>query len=211
MRMRKKPNLIPRLERCAPVTVSEPEGYRGRWLQSYTGYSGVDIEIGCGKGRFTSGIAAENPDILFVAVEKVPEAIVVAMERALDNGLDNVRFIHFDADDLSAVFAPGEVRRIYLNFSDPWPKNKDEKRRLTNRRFLEMYSEILETRGEIHFKTDNSALFEYSLESFELNGYELKYVTRNLHENGVAEIMTDYETRFHTEGIPIGKIIARKK
>jgi len=211
MHMRKRPQLLPRLARCAPITVSRPEEYRGEWRLRHDEYSWVDIEIGCGKGRFTSGIALENPDILMVGIERVPEAIVIAMERAVEAGLDNVRFINLDAGGLMDMFAPGEVRRIYLNFSDPWPKRRDEKRRLTNAGFLDMYSEILEPHGEIYLKTDNSAFFDYSLGSFEKNGYELKYVTRNLHENGAAEIMTDYEVRFHGEGIPIRKAIARKK
>ena len=136
---------------------------------------------------------------------------VVAAERAMNAGLENVSFVSRDANSLSDIFAPGEIRRIYLNFCDPWPKRRDIKRRLTYDAFLELYAELLEPRGEIHFKTDNVPLFEYSLKSFERNGYELIYVTRDLHGNGISGVMTDYEARFYAEGVKINKAIAKKK
>jgi len=211
MRMRKKPHLQPRMERCASVIIAEPEAHRGRWLQEFSGHSALDIEIGCGKGRFTAGTAAAERDVLLVAVERVAEAIVVAAERAMDEGLENVKFLTQDAGSLDAVFAPGETRRIYLNFCDPWPKNRDVKRRLTYDEFLRLYDDILEPQGEIHFKTDNVPLFEYSLRAFERTGYDLVYVTRDLHENGPTGIMTDYEARFYAEGVKINKAVAKKK
>ena len=138
VRMRKKPNLQPRMERCASVLETAPEQHRGRLLDDIgrlTGrerpFSELHIELGCGKGRFTAGMAESNPDVLFVAIEKVPDAMVVAMERVCARELGNVRFLDRDAANLLEMFAPGEVSRIYINFPDPWPKKKQFKRRLT--------------------------------------------------------------------------------
>jgi len=209
MRMRKKKNLIPRLERCAAVHIKDPENHKGKWLELNSGCSELHLEIGCGKGRFTAETAANNPDTLFIAVEKVPDALVVAMERAVANELKNVYFITCDAALLAEFFAEGEVRRIYINFCDPWPTKRHAKRRLTSPGFLNIYKTILAEGGEIHFKTDNSQLFEYSLEQFAENGFELHEVTRNLHENGICGVMTDYEEKFHNQGVPINRCVAR--
>ena len=130
MRMRKRANLDKRMERCAGLLIEEPEALRGRWLESFPGHERLYVELGCGKGRFTADTAETMPDTLYIAVEKVPDAMVVAMERARDAGLKNVRFIDADAARLAEMFAPGEVDRIYLNFSDPWPKSNQKKRRL---------------------------------------------------------------------------------
>ncbi|MCQ2452894.1 MAG: methyltransferase domain-containing protein, partial [Oscillospiraceae bacterium] len=135
MRMRKKPNLIPRMERCANLLVTEPESMRGHWLEG-TSYRHLYLEIGCGKGSFTAKTAATLPDVLYVAVERVPDAMVVAMERCSEEGLSNVRFIDIDAGKLCDLFAPGEADRIYINFCDPWPSRRHEKRRLTAPGFL---------------------------------------------------------------------------
>ena len=131
MRMRRKPNLIPRLERCAHVLENSPEELRGSWLDVYPGFGELHVELGCGKGRFTCGMAELNPKVLLAAVEKVPDALVVAMERCCERGLVNLRFLAQDAANLEEYFAPGEVSRIYINFPDPWPKKRQYKRRLT--------------------------------------------------------------------------------
>ena len=125
MRMRKKPNLLPRMERAAAVLIPEPERLRGKWRTEFPGYERLEVELGCGKGRFTAETAAAEPSTLLVAVEKVPDAMVVAMERAVENGLHNVKFIDRDVVLLPEMFAPGEVDGIYLNFCDPWPKSRD--------------------------------------------------------------------------------------
>ena len=209
MRMRKKKNLIPRLERCAAVHIKDPENHKGKWLELHSGCSELHLEIGCGKGRFTVETAGNNPDKLFIAVEKVPDALVVAMERAVAAGLKNAYFITCDAALLAEYFAQGEVKRIYINFCDPWPTKRHAKRRLTAPSFLNIYKTILAEGGEIHFKTDNTLLFEYSLEQFTENGFELFDVTRNLHENGIFGVMTDYEEKFHSQGIPINRCVAK--
>ena len=207
--MRKKPNLIPRMERCAGVQIKNPEEYKGKWRSIMPESEKLSLELGCGKGRFTAGTARENPGTLFVAVEKVKDAMVVAMERVCGEELKNVRFIDMDAMHLREIFENGEVSRIYINFCDPWPGNKHAKRRLTAPGFLEIYKDILAPGGEIHFKTDNQPLFEYSLETFAQNGFELSEVTRNLHENGPVGIMTDYEEKFYSQGLPINRCVAK--
>lgn len=209
MRMRKKKNLIPRLERCAVVHIKNPENHKGKWMELNRGCSELQLEIGCGKGRFTVQTAGNNPGTLLIAIEKVPDALVVAMERAVAAGLNNAYFITCDAALLTEYFAEGEVQRIYINFCDPWPTKRHAKRRLTSPGFLGIYKAILAEGGEIDFKTDNAPLFEYSLEQFAENGFELREVTRNLHENGICGVMTDYEEKFHNQGVPINRCVAK--
>lgn len=210
MRMRKKPNLIPRMERCAEYLITDPEAWRGRWREKLSPNCALRLELGCGKGRFTCETAAAEPDVLFVAVERVPDAMVIAMERAKAAGLNNVFFIDADVARLTEFFAPGEVERIYLNFCDPWPTNRHAKRRLTHENFLRLYRQVLSDGGQIHFKTDNSGLFEWSLFQFPRAGYALGEVTRDLHENGICGVMTDYEEKFHNLGTPINRCVGTK-
>ena len=186
MRMRKKKNLIPRMERCAPCRVQD----------------GFAL-----KGRFTAETARRHPDVLFIAIEKVPDALVVAMERAMAMELKNVFFVVGDAALLPDYFAPGEVDRIYINFCDPWPHTRQAKRRLTHRGFLDLYRRVLRPEGQVRFKTDNQPLFAFSLREFPAAGYALSEVTRNLHEGGPQGVMTDYEAKFHDQGIPIQRCV----
>lgn len=208
MRMRKKPNLAPRMERCGALWVRDPAEQRGRWRELMPDATELRLELGCGKGRFTCETAAAHPCILFIAVERVPDAMVMAMERAAAMELKNIFFVDGDAAKLSEYFVPGEVDLIYLNFSDPWPSNRQAKRRLTHPDFLTGYAKALKPGGQIHFKTDNKGLFEWSLFQFPKAGYALSEVTRNLHENGVVGIMTDYEEKFHLAGTPINRCVA---
>jgi tRNA (guanine-N7-)-methyltransferase len=196
------------MERCARVLVTEPETVRGRWRDEIPGYDKLYIELGCGKGRFTCETAAKETDALMVAVEKVPDAMVIAMERVCAEGLQNARFMVKDVTNLRDFFADGEADRIYINFCDPWPNKKHFKRRLTAPSFLAMYREVLKDGGEIHFKTDNSDLFEWSLEQFIGCGFDVYDVTRDLHEKGVNGIMTDYEAKFHEQGVKINRCVA---
>lgn len=209
MRMRKKPNLIPRMERCETVQVRNPKEYKGKWLGENSGFDGLYLEIGCGKGRFTADTAVTIPDKLLVAVERVPDAMVIGMERVTGAGIENVRFIDADAAELCEIFADGEVSRIYINFCDPWVKKRHAKRRLTSEGFLNIYRQILAPNAEIHFKTDNVGLFEFSLEEFERCGYILSEVTRDLHANGPVGIMTDYEKKFFEQGMKINRCVAK--
>lgn len=208
MRMRKKKNLIPRMERCAALIEKEPAARRGRWRADFPGYRELHLEIGCGRGRFTVETAKLCPDVFFVALEKVPDAMIIGLERAAAEGLSNVRFIVGDAASLPELFGEGEVDRIYLNFPDPWPGRRRAKRRLTSERFLPLYKTVLRPGGQIHFKTDNTELFEYSLQMFEEAGFALSEVTRNLHENGPVGVMTDYEMKFYAQGVSINRCVA---
>lgn len=207
MRMRKKPNLIPRMERCAACQVRDPEARRGHWRDLMPEAKELRLELGCGKGRFTAETAAQNPDILFIAVERVPDAMVIAMERVTAMELHNVFFVDGDAAKLPEYFAPGEVDLIYINFCDPWPTKRHAKRRLTFVAFLKKYREVLKEKGQIHFKTDNRDLFEWSLTQFPQAGFELSEVTRDLHANGICGVMTDYEEKFHNMGTPINRCV----
>ncbi len=209
MRMRKKPNLLPRMERASAVLTRSPEALRGKWLDAFPGFAHLHLELGCGKGGFTCAAAAAMPDTLLAAVEKVPDAMVVAMERAVEAGLQNVHFLDEDALRLPELFAPGEVERIYINFCDPWPKKKQFKRRLTAPGFLALYRQVLAPGGEIWFKTDNLPLFDWSCETMAEAGFQLREVTRDLHASGPVGIMTDYEKKFVGEGKPICRLVAR--
>ena len=208
--MRRKPNLEPRLEMCAAVTVENPEEYRGRWAESFGAYSAVHVELGCGKGRFTADVAASAPEVLLVAVERDPSALVMAMELALSRGLSNVRFILGDVGLLGELFAPGEVGRIYLNFPDPWPKSRDAKLRLTAPNFLRRYATVLVRGGELQFKTDNTPLFDWSVEQFSAEGWALRDVTHDLHKDGLVGILTGYEAKFVAQGLKINRLVAVK-
>ncbi len=209
MRMRKKPNLAPRMERCAALLEGDPASLRGRWLNGRPGLTALHLELGCGKGRFTVETAAANPQVLLAAGEPVPDAMVVAMERALERELTNVRFLDADAVRCPELFAPGEVERIYVNFPDPWRKKKQFKRRLTAPSFLKSYADILSPDGELWFKTDDRPLFDWSVEQLEVCGWTVTALTNDLHRDGPVGVMTDYEAKFHAQGVPINRLTAR--
>ncbi len=207
MRMRKKKNLLPRMEACGTLLVRDPAAEKGRWRERKPDAARLRLELGCGKGRFTAETAAAHPEDLYVAVERVPDAMVIAMERCRALGLTNVFFIDGDAAALEQYFAPGEVDLIYINFCDPWPSVKHSRRRLTHEGFLRGYRRVLREGGQIHFKTDNRALFDWSLFQFPKAGFALSEVTRDLHAHGVQGVMTDYEEKFHTLGTPINRCV----
>ena len=208
--MRRKPNLALRMERCAHLLIKEPENYKGRWRDIMPECDKLYVELGCGKGRFTAETAATMPKTLFVAIEKVNDALVMAMERVERMGLKNVRFISGDVSKIINMFDNGEVERIYINFCDPWPSKRHEKRRLTAPQFLSFYRTVLTDGGQIHFKTDNDALFSYSIEQFTYCGYHLTELTRDLHKNKIEGIMTDYEEKFYNQGTPIKRCVANR-
>lgn len=209
MRMHKKKNLAARMERAASVLMENHKDLRGSWLNAFPGYDKLYIELGCGKGTFTVNTAKALPDVLYIAIERVKDAMVMAMEKACAQELKNIRFIDMDAVLLPETFGEGEADRIYINFCDPWPKSKQAKRRLTAPGFLNIYKQVLKKGGEIHFKTDNLDLFRYSLMTFTEAGFELSEVTEDLHANGPVGVMTDYESKFYSEGKPICRAVAR--
>ena len=199
------------MEKCAELMINEPETMRGHWRELMPDCTELHIELGCGKGRFTAGTAAAAPNVELIAIEKVPDAMIIAMERVKNQELKNVRVISADVAGLREMFAPEDgVRCIYINFCDPWPKSRDAKIRLTAPNFLRMYADVLGVGGEIHFKTDNTPLFNWSLEQFENEGWALSEKTNDLHANGPVGVMTDYEAKFHAQGFPINRVVAAK-
>ena len=198
------------MERCAALLETAPEERRGRWLEDFPGFTVLCVELGCGKGRFTAETAAQLPEALYLAVERVPDAMIIAMERAQTAGLPNVRFLDVDAARLPELFAPGEIDRLYINFCDPWPKSRDAKLRLTAPGFLRLYADTLRDGGEIRFKTDNTPLFDWSVEQFRAEGWELRELTHDLHGAGPTGVMTDYEAKFVAEGMKINRVVAVK-
>ena len=210
MRMRKRANLDKRMEHCAAYLIEEPEALRGQWMERFPGHERLYAELGCGKGRFTADTAETMPDTLYIAVEKVPDAMILAMEKIERRGLENVRFIDADAKLLNTIFAPDEADRIYINFCDPWPKSRDAKLRLTSPFFLRVYADVLKVGGEIHFKTDNTPLFDWSIAQLEAEGWSLSEVTHDLHGGGPVGIMTDYETKFYEQGLKINRLVATR-
>ena len=186
MRMRRMKNLDSRMEATSAYRIGVPEAYKGKWRSLKPDCTALWVEVGCGKGKFTAETAQANPDVLLIAVERCREAMVVAMEKAQNMGLKNVFFIDMDVAGIEEIFAAGEMDRLFINFPDPWPRKKNAKRRLTHRSFLDKYCRTVKEGGEIHFKTDNAPLFEYSVEEFAACGLQVNNLTRNLHENGIV-------------------------
>jgi len=202
--MRNKKHCSERMERCSSIWIKKPSEFRGKWHKEFGNDNPIHIEIGCGKGNFILGMARQNPDINYIAVEKVKSVLVIAMEKIYGENIGNVRFLSEDARVLGDFFEKGEIERVYLNFSDPWPKSKTAKRRLTHKDFLDIYRRILPEHGCICFKTDNKGLFEFSLNSFADNKLRLHNITFDLHTSGFKNnVMTEYEEKFVSEGMPI--------
>lgn len=205
MRQRHKPWADDFLQKHADTVISNPYNYRGRWQEVFTNHDApIHLEIGSGKGQFIVEMARQYPDVNFIGIEVAKSIIVTAAQKVVDAEMPNIRLIHVNAENLTDLFAREELSMIYLNFSDPWPKNRHEKRRLTYYTFLEKYREILKPNGEIVLKTDNKGLFEYSLESFSQNGLQIKEVNLDLHGiDDPTNRMTEYEEKFTAKGQPI--------
>ena len=192
--------------------VHEEETRAGSWHDIFGNDHPIHIEIGMGKGRFLMELAAKNPDINYVGIEKYSSVLIRALEKMseMETPLANIRFVRMDAEAITKVFGAGEVDRIYLNFSDPWPKTRHEKRRLTYKTFLANYQQVVKPGGGLEFKTDNQGLFEYSLTSLNNFGMIFDDVWLNLHESPENEgnVETEYEQRFASLGQPIYKLKA---
>ena len=201
MRMRKKKHGSERIAACSDYMIHDPLE-----ISKFP----VDLEIGCGKGSFIYGMATKYPEIDYIAMEKISDVIMFAAEKIKANAVPNVKFIIGDAKDLATYFPAASVRRIYLNFSDPWPKSGYFKRRLTYKGFLELYKTVLVPDGEIILKTDNVNLFDFSLEQFEEAGFKLRELTRDLHNSEYNEdnVVTEYERNFSEKGFPIHRVVA---
>ncbi|MDD6571755.1 MAG: tRNA (guanosine(46)-N7)-methyltransferase TrmB [Thermoflexaceae bacterium] len=190
---------------------ADPDSMAGQWKEIFGNDNPVQIEIGMGKGKFITTLAGLNPGINYVGIEKYSSVLIRAVEKQNELKLPNLKFIRMDAEKITDIFGKGEVDRIYLNFSDPWPKDRHAKRRLTSKEYFARYDVILKQDGEVHFKTDNRDLFDFSLEEVENAGWKLKAYTFDLHHDeklNEGNIMTEYETRFSEEGKPINKLIA---
>ena len=211
MRMRKKKNLDTRLENCSAVIVSDPAALRGQWRERFGNDNPLFLEIGCGKGRFIIESARRNPDINYLAIEREEGALIVATEHAMEQELPNLLFLDVDASNLTEIFADGEVDRIYLNFSDPWPPNRQRKRRLTHSNFLALYDCVLAKYGQVHFKTDNQHLFEFTLEEMCGFGWLIQNISLDLHNSGLDNIMTEYEEKFSEKGFRIYRLEASRR
>lgn len=193
-----------------PYVVREPEGKKGLWKQEVFGNSHpLYVEIGCGKGRFLTEMAESHPETNFLGIEKFSSVLLRALQKRALMTEDNLYYLRFDAEGLTEIFGPGEVDRIYLNFSDPWPKDRHWKRRLTSTEYLKRYDTVLAPGGIIEFKTDNEGLFDFSVESAKEAGWEITVLTRDLYRSAYAEgnVQTEYEERFAILGKPIFKMI----
>ncbi|MCR4588015.1 MAG: tRNA (guanosine(46)-N7)-methyltransferase TrmB [Lachnospiraceae bacterium] len=201
------------------LTIDRPEAYKGKWKEIFGNDHPIRIEIGCGKGQFICQLAKENPDINYIGIEKFSSVLIRAIDKIeetldTDRPITNVRFLRLEAEIITDVFEKGEVDRVYLNFSDPWPKARHAKRRLPSKEFLWRYKIILKEEGRVEFKTDNRELFDFALEEVEAGGFKMIACTFDLHkdeEMNRGNIMTEYEERFSAKGNPICKYILQKK
>lgn len=197
----------------SPLVVHEPEAMKGKWKDIFGNSHDLHIEIGMGKGKFLYTLAGMNPDINYIGIEKYSSVLLRALQKMEIYPLPNLLFIRMDAEDITEVFDQEEISRIYLNFSDPWPKDRHAKRRLPSREFLTRYDQILKKDGRIEFKTDNKELFEFALEELPFAGWEVVKKTFDLHhdtEMMEGNVMTEYEEKFSSKGNPIYKYIIKR-
>lgn len=209
MRVRNKPWAKDRIAEHPQFVVSEPAIWRGRWQERFGNNHPIHIEVGTGKGQFIYEMAKAHPEINYIGIEIQMNVLVVALDKLIEESLPNLQLLHVDGGSVTDYFEDLEIDRVYLNFSDPWPKTKHDKRRLTFKTFLASYEKILPFNGEVHFKTDNLGLFEYSLGSFSQYGMILKQVWLDLHNSKFeGNIMTEYEQKFSAKGQPIYRVEA---
>lgn len=193
--------------------VHEPEQYKGKWNTLFGNDNPIHVEIGMGKGKFIMQLAENNPKINYIGIEKYSSVLYRALEKIQEKELTNLYFLRFDAEYLNDIFGKDDISRIYLNFSDPWPKDRHAKRRLTSKEFMKRYDGCLKRDGEVIFKTDNRDLFDFSLTEIKEAGWELKGVTYDLHHSEYLEgnVMTEYEEKFVEKGNPINRLVAYRK
>lgn len=194
----------------SPYVVQEPETKKGKWHEVFGNTNPIEIEVGMGKGKFIMELAAAHPEINYVGIERYSSVLLRGLQKRAELELPNIYFMCVDAGNLADIFEQGEVSKIYLNFSDPWPKDRHAKRRLTSPTFMNVYDKVLKNDGTVEFKTDNRGLFDYSLESIPEAGWKIAISTFDLHHSEYCEgnVMTEYETKFVSEGHPICKLIA---
>ncbi|WNS40933.1 tRNA (guanosine(46)-N7)-methyltransferase TrmB [Paenibacillus sp. MMS20-IR301] len=213
MRLRGRKGIRESLEEQTDLVILDPRSLKGRWSELFGNGHPIHVEFGMGKGQFISQMSFKYPGINFIGVDMYDELIRRAAEKARlvwepagEETPPNLKVALANIDYAEEVFAPGELERIYLNFSDPWPKSKHARRRLTHPRFLDKYRGLLSPLGEIHLKTDSRSLFEFSLNSFADYGLQMKNISLDLHEGGIINeehVMTEYETKFYGRGVNI--------
>lgn len=212
MRVRKKKWAIPYMDNHPEYLINDPEKYLGKWENRFKNNAPIHVEIGSGKGQFIIGMAKKHPEINYIGIEIQDSVLAMAVNKAVDDQLPNVQLVLTDGKDVDSFFEKGEIQKLYLNFSDPWPKTRHEKRRLTSPKFLQSYQNVLPENAELEFKTDNRGLFEYSLVS--LNNFGMKFSSVNLDLHHSAEeiiannVETEYEEKYKEKG-PIYKIVAQ--
>lgn len=212
MRVRNRPGAAEMLAAHPDLVISEPTKWKGKWHELFGNDQPIHIEIGMGKGQFITEMAKAHPEINYIGVEMQVSVVSIALDKLLEEPLPNLKLLHVDGSALTEYFSDSEVDQIYLNFSDPWPKKRHEKRRLTYKTFLAVDEQILRPEGEIHFKTDNQGLFEYSLASFSQYGMVIKQVWLDLHQSDFeGNIMTEYEEKFSSRGQRIYRVEAQFK
>ncbi|MFC4355874.1 tRNA (guanosine(46)-N7)-methyltransferase TrmB [Chryseomicrobium palamuruense] len=213
MRLRNKPWAQEYIQAHPEVVIANPEARKGKWHEEFGNSNPVHVEVGTGKGQFVIGMAQQNPHINYIGIELYDSVIVVALEKVLEQeALPNLRLLNVNGKDLTEYFEKGDIHQVYLNFSDPWPKTRHAKRRLTHANFLTLYRDLMPEGGEVHFKTDNRGLFEYSLISTTDFGMQLKLVSLDLHaEEPEENVRTEYEEKFAAKGQPIYRLEAKFK
>ena len=209
MRVRNRKGATELLEAHPQYVILNPADAKGRWQEIFANDHPIHVEVGSGKGAFVSGMAKANPDINYIGIDIQKSVLSYALDKVLATDVPNIKLLWVDGSDLTDYFEEGEIDRLYLNFSDPWPKKRHEKRRLTYQSFLATYQQILPENGEIHFKTDNRGLFEYSLVSFSQYGMKLKGVWLDLHASDFEDnVLTEYEQKFANKGQVIYRVEA---
>ena len=212
MRVRKRKGAEEHLANHPQYVILEPEAAKGKWHELFCNDNPIHIEVGSGKVAFITGMAQQNPDINYIGIDIQLSVFCYALDKVLASGAENVKLLRVDGSSLTNYFEDGEVDMMYLNFSDPWPKSRHEKRRLTYKTFLDTYKQILPENGEIHFKTDNRGLFEYSLASFSQYGMVINKVWLDLHASDYeGNVMTEYERKFSEKGQVIYRVEAQFK
>ena len=209
MRVRNRKGATELLEAHPQYVILNPADAKGRWQEIFGNDHPIHVEVGSGKGAFVSGMAKANPEINYIGIDIQKSVLSYALDKVLATDVPNIKLLWVDGSDLTDYFEEGEIDRLYLNFSDPWPKKRHEKRRLTYQSFLATYQQILPENGEIHFKTDNRGIFEYSLVSFSQYGMKLKGVWLDLHASDFEDnVLTEYEQKFANKGQVIYRVEA---
>jgi tRNA (guanine-N7-)-methyltransferase len=220
MRLRRKAGTKLALQQMDELVVLQPKEWRGRWHERFGNRHPIHVELGMGKGRFINEMSVRHPEWNFIGIDRYDELLRRASEKVVEsqselelfkeshNKPNNLILVLGNIETIEEMFARGEIERIYLNFSDPWPKTRHAERRLTHRNFVTKYIELLNSRGEIHFKTDSRSLFEFSLNTFAEMGLMMRNISLDLHGNGLTpnHVMTEYEAKFHEQGMPIYRV-----